>query len=63
MLDAVRIHDTKTLAERNQDRGGLITYLNDLRRFLKENEVLRKDFDPDGIFDNKVIMEVLEEVK
>ncbi|QTA87376.1 ABC transporter substrate-binding protein [Desulfonema magnum] len=60
MLDTARIHDVKMQLERNQDGGGLITYLNDLRVFLKENKMLRKDFNPTEIFDNKVIMEVLK---
>ncbi len=63
MLDAVSIHDVKMLTERNQDSGGLITYLSDLKVFLKENKMLRKDFNPNEIFDNMVIMEVLEEMK
>ncbi|MDM8550477.1 ABC transporter substrate-binding protein [Desulfobacterales bacterium HSG2] len=60
MFDAVRIHNIKRLAERNHSAGGLMTYLKELRAFLKMNNQLKKDFNPDDIFNNRVIMEVLK---
>lgn len=60
MTEGVRIHDPQTLIERNKDGGGLFTYLNELKKMLKENNLLKKDFSSEEIFDNKIIMEVLQ---
>lgn len=59
MVDAVRIHDRKMLFERNRNGGGLIAYLNDLKIFLKENQMLKKDFDAAAMFKNAAILEAL----
>ncbi len=63
ILNTVRIHDVNTMKERNQDGGGLEIYLKNLKDFLKENNMLKKEFNPKDIFDNTVIMEVLENEK
>jgi NitT/TauT family transport system substrate-binding protein len=60
MVGAVKLHPTATLYERNMAGGGLQTYLNELKLFLKANKMLTKDFDPDKIFQNKAIMGALE---
>jgi NitT/TauT family transport system substrate-binding protein len=60
MLNSVSIHDVRTQLERNRDGGGLHTYLRQLRMFLKDNGMLKKDFTPSEIFDNSVIVEVLQ---
>ncbi len=60
MLDAVRIHDEKNLTERNKDAGGLFTYLNELKMMLKDNNLLKKDFKAEEIFDNTAIKAALE---
>jgi NitT/TauT family transport system substrate-binding protein len=61
MLTDVRIHDAKVQTERNKDGGGAILYLQDLKRFLEENKLLKKDFAPKEIFDNRAIVEALKE--
>lgn len=61
MLADVRVHDVKMLAERNKDGGGTIAYLQDLKRFLQENKLLKKDFSTKDVFDNKVIIDALKE--
>lgn len=61
MLSDVRIHDVKMLTERNKDGGGTITYLHDLKRFVNENNLLKKDFVPKELFDNRAIVEALKE--
>jgi len=63
MADAVRIHDEKILTERNKDAGGLFIYLNELKMMLKENNMLKKDFKAEEIFDNKAIKEALQGVQ
>ena len=60
MVDSVRIHDKETIIERNQNGGGLHTYLNNLKMFLKSNNLLKKDFDAEKIFDNQAIMDALK---
>lgn len=60
MLNAVRIHDVNMLTERNKDGGGLETYLKNINTFLKENNLLKKDFEPKELFDNAVLMEILK---
>ena len=63
MVAAVRIHDPTGLLERNRDGGGLQTYLNDLKAFLISNKMLKKDFNPDEIFNNTAIIEALNQYK
>jgi NitT/TauT family transport system substrate-binding protein len=60
MFDSVSIHDSKTQLERNRDGGGLHVYLKDLRSFLAENGMLKKDFTPETIFDNRAIVTTLQ---
>jgi NitT/TauT family transport system substrate-binding protein len=59
MVTAVRVHDATGLLERNQDGGGLHTYLTDLKAFLTTNNMLKRDFTPEEIFDNTAIVEAL----
>lgn len=59
MVAAVRVHDAARLLERNQDGGGLHTYLTNLKVFLAANDMLKKDFNPEEIFDNTAIVEAL----
>ncbi|MBD3308533.1 hypothetical protein GF339_19055 [candidate division KSB3 bacterium] len=61
MLAAVRIHDTQTMLARNQDGGGLETYLEDLKTFLAANEMLTKDFTVQDIFANDVIVRTISQ--
>ncbi len=60
MLDAVRIHDKDILTERNKDGGGLSVWLTEMKTMLKENSMLKKDFNPEEIFDNAAIKEALK---
>jgi hypothetical protein len=59
MMAAVRIHDPQTQLARNQTGGGLSAYLQDLKAFLTTNNLLKKNFTPEEIFDNKTIVDVL----
>jgi len=59
IVNAVRIHNVEMQIQRNRDFGGLHTYLNDLKVFLSSNNLLKKDFTPKAIFNNKAIMEAL----
>jgi len=60
MINSVSIHDAKTQLGRNRDGGGLQGYLKNLGEFLADSGLLKKDFKPEDIFDNKVIVEVLQ---
>lgn len=60
LLNAVSIHDPETLLERNKDNGGLYTYLKELREFLHESNMLKKDFKTEDIVDNRFMIEVLK---
>ncbi|MEW6439866.1 MAG: ABC transporter substrate-binding protein [bacterium] len=60
MLGAVRIHDARTQLARNQDGGGLQLFLDDIRGFLKANQLLQKDFTTKDLFRNEVLVEVLQ---
>ncbi len=61
ITDAARIHNASVQLERNQDGGGLHAYLKELKAFLSSNNLLKKDFDSEKIFDNKAITEALRE--
>ncbi len=60
MLQTVRIHDDKTMLERVRDGGGLQAHINDVNAFLKANSLLKKDFKPEDLSDNKAILEALK---
>ena len=60
MLDAVAIHDREIQLARNMDGGGLFTYLNNLKNFLKTNNLLKKNYQSEKIFDNRFIIKVLK---
>jgi NitT/TauT family transport system substrate-binding protein len=59
MLANVRIHQPAELWERNRDGGGLCAYLRDLREFLRENGLLRRDYRPEDILDNRYLLRAL----
>jgi len=63
MLSGFRIHDLRMQTERNADGGGLALYLDDVKRFLEENRMLKKDFSPKAIFDNRAIIEAVKSEK
>ncbi len=63
MCDAVSIHNEKMLLERNKNNSGLAVYLNELKAMLKENNMLKKEFKPEEIFDNTAIKEALQGVQ
>ena len=60
MLASVTIHDPEILKERNRDGGGFSIYLANLKKFLAANDMLKRDFSPDELFDNTAIMKVLQ---
>ena len=59
IVDAVRVHDEKTLLERNSKDGGLYQYLADLKAFLSANKLLAKEFTSEDVFNNQAIVEAL----
>jgi len=59
MRSAVRIHDRETLLQRNRNDGELTRYLVLLKEFLKENDMLNRDYAPETIFQNDAIMRAL----
>lgn len=59
MLASVRIHNREQALERNRRGGGLDNYLADLKAFLGENDMLKKDYNPSVLFDQSVYMSVL----
>ncbi len=63
MFENVRIHDLDFLFERNRNRGGMEEYLEDLKRFLNNNGLLTKSFNPKDIFDNRHILKVLKDYR
>lgn len=60
MVDSVAIHDSAVMLERNSAGSGLESYLKELRLFLKENGMLKKEFTSKDIFDNTIILEALK---
>ncbi|MCF8051381.1 MAG: ABC transporter substrate-binding protein [Desulfobacterales bacterium] len=60
MMQDVAIHDPDILLERNKDSGGLVDYLNELKRFLQKNSRLTTGFEPRDVFENRFIMHVLK---
>lgn len=60
MLESVRIHDADMLRERNKNNGGLYGYMSELREMMKKNNMLKKDFKPEDIFNNKIITQALD---
>ncbi len=63
MVASVRIHNIDTLLKQNKKGGNAEVYYKKLREFLKENGKLKKDFKVENIFDSKITMEALEELK
>jgi len=59
ILSGVRIHDAAMLTKQNRENGGMSLYLKDFKTMLKENNMLKKDFSTQDIFDNTAIMEAL----
>jgi len=63
MLGSVKIHNAQALREANQPGGSLESYLASLKKYLKENNLLTKDFTYQTITDTSVLMKVLNEMK
>lgn len=62
MVAAVRIHDPRRQLERNIDGGGLQRYLKEMHAFLSANQMLKKDFSPQALFENDAIVQALKAV-
>jgi NitT/TauT family transport system substrate-binding protein len=60
MAQTAEILDAKSLMDENRDGGGLQTYLKNLKSFLSENHLLKKDFSIEELFDNKGLVEALK---
>ena len=59
LISNVKIHAPHKLIERNKNGGGLNMYLEDVKKFLKNNDMLKRDYQINDIFDNRLIMDVL----
>ena len=60
MLQNVVIHNSRELYDRNKDQGGLYRYFHDLKLFLQKNNMLKKNFVPKNMFENRYILHVLK---
>jgi NitT/TauT family transport system substrate-binding protein len=60
MMGAVKLHDPQASAERNKADGGLFNYLKELKGFLSENGMLKKDYAPEDLFDNAAVVEAVQ---
>ncbi len=63
MLGSVKIHNAQVLKAANQPGGSLQSYIISLKKFLKENNRLTKDFTYETITDTSALMKVLNEMK
>lgn len=63
IVTGVKILDARLLFEQNKDDGGLVSSLKELRTILELNGLLKKQFTPQDIFDNRFIMEVLQQIQ
>ena len=61
MLSHVIIHDADALYQRNITGGGLYQFIEDVKVFLAQNGMLKKDFIIEDIFDNHYILEALKQ--
>lgn len=61
ILQISRIHDVDALIESNRDGGGTLRFLGDLKTFIENKGELTRDFQPEELFDNSAIMEILQE--
>jgi len=60
MFRSVRIHPAATQARRNISAGGLRGYLQSVHDFLKDNDMLEREFFMDDILDNSALIEALK---
>lgn len=60
MLANVRIHDRATLLRRNTDPTALPAFVDDVRRMLNDNGLLKREFSASALIDTRVLVEVLE---
>ncbi len=59
LLAGVKIHTPSELVERNRTEGGLYEYFRSLRAFLEKEELLRRPYRVEDLFDNRFVMEAL----
>lgn len=60
MLANVRIHDSATLLSRNTDPAALPAFVDDVRRMMGDNGLLKREFSASALVDTRVLVEVLE---
>lgn len=60
MLANVRIHDRATMLSRNTDPSALPAFVDDVRRMLNDNGLLKREFSASTLIDTRVLVEVLE---
>lgn len=63
MMGSVKIHDKTTQFERNKTGGGLTAFLEEMKAFFEANKMMKQDFSTADLFDNSVIMKVLQDEK
>ena len=60
MMTAVKIHDTRTVAERNKGNGGLADYIKEMNGFITDNKLSDKQLKPEEIIDSSFINEAVK---
>jgi len=60
MVDAVHIHNSAKLRERNSRNGGLERYLDDMEAFLSRNKMLRRPFRAGQLLQTQTFMEAID---
>jgi NitT/TauT family transport system substrate-binding protein len=60
MMAAVLIHDRATIQQRNQPGGGLSQYLNELKTFMSQNGLLKKEFTPAELLNTQPLLNALK---
>ncbi|MFM8454130.1 MAG: ABC transporter substrate-binding protein [Gammaproteobacteria bacterium] len=60
MLASVKIHDKADLLEANKNQGGLEQYLESLKTFLKENNMLNQDYQTKDLLMNEAFLKAIE---
>lgn len=63
MWQSVRFHSGRELVLRNQPAGGMQSYLDEVKQFLRDNGKLQRDFQPEQLVDSSALLEAAKRVK
>ncbi len=59
MMASVKIHDAKTIGERNKENGGLAAYIKEMNAFITDNKLSEKQLKAEELVDLSFIGEAL----